>query len=253
MDEVQVSIEDGISIIAINRPDAKNAVNLAVARGIADAVDDLDRRDDLRVAILTGNGGCFCAGMDLKAFLRGEVGRIEGRGFAGFTERPPRKPIIAAIEGFALAGGLELALACDLIVAARNARLGLPEVKRGLVANAGGLVRLPRQVPSRIAMELVLTGDPMSVEALAGFGLINRVVEPGTAVAEALNIARSIAANAPMAIRISKEVIGRSPDWPSAELFQRQREITAPVFTSSDAREGATAFAEKRKPVWTGA
>ena len=253
MDEVQVSIDDGVCVIAINRPEAKNAVNLAVAQGLAAAVDELDRRDDLKVGILTGNGGGFCAGMDLKAFLRGEVGRIEGRGFAGFTERPPRKPIIAAVEGFALAGGLELALACDLIVAARDARLGLPEVKRGLVANAGGLVRLPRQVPIRIAMELVLTGEPMSVEALAGFGLINRVVEPGAAVGEALRIARSIAANAPMAVRVSKEVIGQSPDWPAAEMFRLQREITAPVFASSDAKEGAAAFAEKRKPVWTGA
>ncbi len=252
MDAVQVSIDEGVCTIAINRPESKNAVNLAVAQAIAQAVDELDRRDDLKVGILTGNGGTFCAGMDLKAFLRGEVGRVEGRGFAGFTEKPPRKPIIAAIEGFALAGGLELALACDLIVASRDARLGLPEVKRGLVANAGGLVRLPRQVPIRIAMELVLTGEPMPVEVLAGFGLVNRVVEPGTALREAMSLARSIAANAPMAVRVSKEVMSRSPDWPSADMFRLQREITAPVFTSADAREGATAFAEKRKPVWTG-
>ncbi len=252
MDEVKVTIEDGVSIIAINRPESRNAVNLAVARGIAAAVDELDARDDLRVGILTGNGGGFCAGMDLKAFLRGELGRIEGRGFAGFTERPPRKPTIAAVEGYALAGGLELALACDLIVASRTARLGLPEVKRGLVANAGGLVRLPRQAPMRLALELVLTGEAMSADALAGHGLINRVVEPGTALEAALGMARAIAANAPMAIRVSKEVITRSQDWAADDLFRLQREITAPVFASSDAREGAAAFAEKRKPAWTG-
>lgn len=252
MDEVRVTIEDGVSIIAINRPEARNAVNLAVARGIAAAVDDLDARDDLRVGILTGTGGGFCAGMDLKAFLRGERGRIEGRGFAGFTERPPRKPTIAAVEGYALAGGLELALACDLIVASRTARLGLPEVKRGLVANAGGLVRLPRQAPIRVALELVLTGEPMSADTLAGYGLINRVVEPGTALQAAMGMARAIAANAPMAVRVSKEVITRSQDWSIGDLFELQREMTAPVFASSDAREGAAAFAEKRQPAWTG-
>jgi len=252
MDEVQVSIDDGVCIVAINRPEAKNAINLAVARGIAAAVDEIDRREDVSVAVLTGNGGGFCAGMDLKAFLRGEPARIDGRGFAGFTESPPKKPIIAAVEGFALAGGLEIALACDLIVAARDARLGLPEVRRGLVANAGGMVRLPRQLPMRIAMELVLTGEPMSAERLASFGLINRVVEPGEALASAREMARMIAANAPMALKVSKEVIARSQDWSSAEMFALQREITAPVFTSNDAKEGATAFAEKRKPAWTG-
>ncbi|MBW7923162.1 MAG: crotonase/enoyl-CoA hydratase family protein [Burkholderiaceae bacterium] len=252
MNEVQVTIENGISVIAINRPEARNAVDLAVARGIAQAVDEIDARDDIRVGVLTGVGGGFCAGMDLKAFLRGEVGRIEGRGFAGFTERPPAKPMIAAVEGYALAGGLELALACDLIVASRTSRLGLPEVRRGLVANAGGLVRLPRQMPVRIAMELVLTGEPMAPETLAGFGLINRVVEPGQALDAALEMARTIAGNAPMAVRVSKEVVTRSGDWPSTEMFRLQRDITAPVFVSADAREGALAFAQKRAPAWSG-
>jgi enoyl-CoA hydratase len=252
MADVETSVEHGVCTITINRPEARNAVNLAVARGIAAAVDEVDRRSDIRVAVLTGAGGVFCAGMDLKAFLRGELARIDGRGFAGFTEAPPKKPIIAAIEGFALAGGLEIALACDLIVAARDAKLGLPEVKRGLVANAGGMVRLPRQVPLRIAMELVLTGEAVPAERLAGFGLVNRITAPGEALSTALDLARTIAANAPMSLRVSKEVLVKSQDWPSHEMFRLQREITAPVFNSNDAREGAAAFAEKRKPAWTG-
>lgn len=252
MADVETSVDNGVCIITINRPEARNAVNLAVARGIAAAVDDVDRRSDIRVAVLTGAGGVFCAGMDLKAFLRGELARIDGRGFAGFTEAPPKKPIIAAIEGFALAGGLEIALACDLIVAARDARLGLPEVKRGLVANAGGMVRLPRQVPLRIAMELVLTGEAVAAERLAGFGLINRIAAPGEALSTALDLARTIAANAPMSLRVSKEVLVKAQDWSSQEMFRLQREITAQIFTSNDAKEGAAAFAEKRVPAWTG-
>lgn len=252
MSELAVTINDGIAVITIDRPEARNAVNLAVAQGIAAAVDALDSRDDLRVGILTGAGGNFCAGMDLKAFLRGEVGRIEGRGFAGLVEAPPKKPLIAAIEGYALAGGFELALACDLIVASREAKFGLPEVKRGLVANAGGLVRLPRQIPVRIAMELALTGDMKTADEMAGYGLINRVVEAGAALDEARKLALAIAENGPLAVSVSKRVIQEAQDWRSNEMFRLQKEITAPVFTSADAREGATAFAEKRKPVWRG-
>ena len=157
--EVLVDVTDGIMTVTLNRPEAKNAANKALAVGVAAAMDKLDSDDSIRVAILTGAGGTFCAGMDLKAFVSGEMPMVEGRGFAGLTEATPRKPLIAAIEGYALAGGLELAISCDLIVAADNAKFGIPEVKRGLAAAAGGLMRLPRQIPSRVAMELAITGD----------------------------------------------------------------------------------------------
>jgi enoyl-CoA hydratase len=250
--EVLVELDAGILVVSINRPRVKNAINAAVAQGIAAAMDLLDERSDLRIGIITGVGDVFSSGMDLKAFLQGEVMKIKGRGLAGLTEAPPKKPLIAAVEGFALAGGFELALACDLIVASRQSKFGLPEAKRGLVANAGGLVRLPRQLPRRIAMELVLTGDPISAEKAASFGLINSIVEPGSALAAAMHLARRIAANGPLAISASKQVMVESQDWPSAELFERQSRITAPVFASADAREGATAFTEKRSPVWRG-
>lgn len=252
MSEVEMTVRDGIAIVTINRPDARNAVNLAVAQGIAGAMDELDRRDDLRVGVLAGAGGVFCSGMDLKAFLRGEVGRVEGRGFGGLTQAPPQKPLIAAVEGYALAGGFELALACHLIVAARDARFGLPEVKRGLVAAAGGLVRLPRQLPSRIALEIALTGDMFSAERLASFGLINRVVDPGKALDGAVELARAIAGNAPLAVKVSAQVMKEAQDWSSAEMFAKQHELAAPIMKSEDAREGAAAFAEKRQPVWRG-
>jgi enoyl-CoA hydratase len=250
--EVLVELDTGILVVSINRPRVKNAINAAVAQGIAAAMDLLDERSDLRIGIITGVGDVFSSGMDLKAFLQGEVMKIKSRGLAGLTEAPPKKPLIAAVEGFALAGGFELALACDLIVASRQSIFGLPEAKRGLVANAGGLVRLPRQLPRRIAMELVLTGDPISAEKAAGFGLINSIVEPGSALVAAMHLARRIAANGPLAIRASKQVMVESQDWPSAELFVRQSRITAPVFASAVAREGATAFTEKRSPVWRG-
>jgi enoyl-CoA hydratase len=252
MSEVEVRHADGVCIIAINRPEARNAVNFAVAQQLAAAIDELESRDELRIGILTGNGGSFCAGMDLKAFLRGEVGRVEGRGFAGLTERLPTKPLIAAVEGHVLAGGFELALACDLIVASRESSFGLPEVKRGLVPAAGGLLRLPRQLPYRIAMQLVLTGEPMKAAELAAFGLINKVVEPGTALEEALRMAKTVAQNGPLAIQACKKVLMAAPDWPLADMFPRQREITNPVFASDDAKEGARAFAEKRAPAWQG-
>jgi enoyl-CoA hydratase len=253
MAEVEVETAGGLMIVAINRPQARNAANRAVATTIAEAMDELDRRNDLRVAIITGRGGTFCAGMDLKAFLRGELARIDGRGFAGLTEALPRKPLIAAVEGHALAGGFELALACDLIVAAENAQFGLPEVKRGLVANAGGLLRLPRQLPFRVAMEFVLTGAVVSAPELRKFGLINRVVAPGQALPQAVQLAEVIIQNGPMAVAASKRVMLEALDWPTTEMFALQRAITAPIFASRDAQEGARAFAEKRAPVWQNA
>jgi len=252
MSEVLVEHIDGIVVITINRPEQRNAVNRAVSYGVCAAVDELDARDDLRVGILTGAGGNFCAGMDLKAFLRGEITRVEGRGILGIAMTPPRKPLIAAVEGYALAGGFEAALACDLLVASRSAQFGLPEAKRGLAAAAGGLLRLPRLIPPRIAMELALTGDLVSAERLERFGLINALVEPGQALEAAMALARRILANAPMSVAASKRVIVEQRDWSLAEMFARQAEITAPVLASEDAKEGAAAFAERRAAVWRG-
>jgi enoyl-CoA hydratase len=241
-----------VLLVTINRPDQRNAVNAAVAAGIAAAVEELDGAPELSVGVLTGAGKGFCAGMDLKAFVAGERPHVPGRGFAGIVERPPEKPLIAAIEGFAVAGGLEVALACDLIVAARGARLGIPEVKRSLVAAGGALMRLPRTLPRNLAMELALTGDPIDAERGYQLGLVNRLAEPGQALADALTLAETIAANGPLALAATKRVMAESADWPDQEFFERQSEIVTPVMTSEDAREGASAFAEKREPVWKG-
>jgi enoyl-CoA hydratase len=252
MSEVEFEVRDGVGVITINRPEARNAVNGAVAAQLAEITASIDTRADVRVAILTGAGGNFCSGMDLKAFLNREDVKPRGRGFAGMIRATIDKPMIAAIEGYALAGGFEIALACDLIVAASTARFGLPEVKRGLVANAGGLVRLPAQIPYRIAMELVLTGAMADAARMAALGLVNRVVPEGEALAEALRLAADISANGPLAVITSKRVMRDSRDWSSGEAFDRQDAYTAPVFASEDAREGARAFAEKRQPQWTG-
>ncbi len=241
-----------ILIITLNRPDQRNAVNAAVAQGVAAALDELDSDAGLTVGVLTGAGKGFCSGMDLKAFRDGERPHVEGRGFAGIVERAPEKPIIAAIEGFAVAGGLEVALACDLIVAARGARLGIPEVKRSLVAAGGALLRLPRTVPRNVATEMALTGDPVEAERAYELGLVNRLTEPGGALEAALELAERIAANGPLALAATKRVMVESADWPDDEFFARQRPIIDPVFNSEDAREGASAFAERRDPVWKG-
>jgi enoyl-CoA hydratase len=250
--EVLFDVRDGVATITINRPEARNAVNAAVALAIADATDQIDQRQDVAVAVLTGAGGSFSAGMDLKAFLRGENVKPYGRGLAGLTNAKIRKPLIAAVEGYALAGGFEMALACDLIVASETSKFGLPEVKRGLVANAGGLVRLPRHLPYRVALEMVLTGDMVSAQFLQSHGLVSRVAPEGGALEAAMVLARSIAANGPLATAVSKQVMQEQQDWPSTELFARQDVYTLPVFKSNDAREGASAFAEKRQPVWSG-
>ncbi len=243
---------DGVLLITLNRPEARNAVNAAVAQGIAAALDRLDGDDELRAGILTGAGSAFCAGMDLKAFVAGERPHVEGRGFAGLVERPPRKPLIAAIEGYAVAGGFEVALACDLIVAARDARLGIPEVKRGLVAAGGALIRLPKRIPYHLAMELALTGEMIGAERAHAIGIVNRLAEPGGAVDAARELAAEIAGNGPLAVDASKRILAAAVDWSEAEAWDRQRNIAGPVYVSEDAREGATAFAEKRPPVWRG-
>jgi enoyl-CoA hydratase len=243
---------EGVLLITLNRPDMRNAVNLPLAEGIAAALDELDGEDSLSVGVLTGAGKGFCAGMDLKAFVTGERPWVGDRGFAGIVRRASVKPLIAAIEGFAVAGGLEVALACDLIVAARGAKLGIPEVKRSLVAAGGALLRLPRSLPYGVAMELALTGDPILAERAFELGLVNRLAEPGGAVEVALGLAAEISANAPLALIASKRILQEQGDWSAAEMWEAQTAISEPVFTSEDAREGAIAFAEKRPPVWRG-
>jgi enoyl-CoA hydratase len=250
--ELSVEVDGGVAVITIDRPQARNAVNEAVARGIAAAIDELDPRPDVVAMVLTGAGGTFCAGMDLKGFLTGENAAAGGRGFAGITGRPPVTPIVAAVEGYALAGGFEIALACDLIVASEEAIFGLPEVTRGLVAAAGGLFRLPRRVPYHLAMEIALTGGHVSAARLHQAGLISALVPAGEALGAARALATKVAANAPLAVAATKRIIVESADWPSGEAFDRQNAISGPVFTSADAREGAAAFAQKRPPVWRG-
>lgn len=240
-----------ILIITINRPEAKNSINAAASNGLAAAMDVLDEDPGLSVGVLTGAGGSFCAGMDLKAFARGENVAVKGRGL-GFTERPPVKPLIAAVEGYALAGGTELALATDLIVAARNSAFGIPEVKRGLVAAGGGLLRLPQRIPYAIAMELALTGENLPAERAHELGLVNVLAEPGHALEEAIALAERITANGPLAVAATKKVIVESRGWSPEDQWREQAAIIMPVFASKDAKEGAVAFAEKRPPNWTG-
>lgn len=253
-DEQAVLTERRGNVLAItlNRPDARNSVNAELAQGVAAALEELDGEDALAVGVLTGAGKGFSAGMDLKAFVRGESPYVGDRGFAGIAQRGSKKPLIAAIEGFAVAGGLEIALACDMVVAARGAKLGVPEVKRGLVAAGGALLRLPRRIPYHVAMEMAMTGDPISAERGYEVGLVNRLADPGGALDAALALAEAVAPNAPLALAASKRIVAEAPGWPDEELWERQGEIAGPVAVSEDAREGATAFAEKRDPAWKG-
>ncbi|MGH3304001.1 MAG: crotonase/enoyl-CoA hydratase family protein [Streptosporangiaceae bacterium] len=252
MPAVLTDVSGGVAVITINRPEARNAVNGEVARGIAEAVDELDASTDVQVLILTGAGGTFSAGMDLKGFLSGDSPAFGDRGFGGIVQHPPVKPVIAAVEGYALAGGFELVLACDLVVASEEARFGLPEVRRSLVAGAGGLLRLPKRIPYHLAMEIALTGEHYPASRLQQAGLVNRLVPAGQALAAAKELAGRVALGGPLALAATKRVVVESVDWPAAEAFQRQGEIITPVFLSADAREGAMAFAEKRTPVWKG-
>lgn len=251
-DVVLVDTANGVMTITLNRPKAKNAVNKALAEAVSAAIDELEANDELRVAIVTGADGTFCSGMDLKAFVTGELPIVEGRGFGGLTEYTASKPLIAAVEGYALAGGFELAISCDLVVAADDSKFGIPEVKRGLAAAAGGLAKLPKQIPPRIAMELALTGDFISAQRAYDLGLINQVVPAGTAVDAARALAEKIAANGPLAVAASKQVVASAQDWNTANMFSEQMKLIQPVLTSKDAIEGAMAFAEKRAPNWQG-
>jgi len=251
-DELLIDRQDGILVLTFNRPEAKNAMTLALSKAMAQALDELDADPTLSVAVVTGAGGTFCSGMDLKGFLRGERPSVPGRGFGGLTQKSPRKPLIAAVEGYALAGGFEAMLACDLIVASKAAKFGVPEVKRGLVASAGGLMRLPGRIPYHVAMQYALTGDFMTAERAYALGLVNELVEPGQALEGALKLAKAVTANGPLAVQVSKRIVQESRDWTEAEMWEKQGPIAGPVFESEDAKEGSRAFAEKRAPVWTG-
>ncbi len=244
--------QGNVLIITINRPEVRNAVNGAVAEGIGTGLELLDDDPELTVGIITGAGGYFCAGMDLGAFVKGERPWYGDRGFAGIAQRAARKPLIAAIEGFAVAGGMEIALSCDMIVAAKGAKMGIPEAKRSLVAAGGALLRLPRRMPYHLVMELALTGDPLPSDRFHELGVVNRLAEPGSALDVALELAETIAKNGPLAVVASKQVIEQQQDWSREEMWAKQGELVGPVMTSEDAKEGSLAFKEKRDPVWQG-
>lgn len=241
-----------VLVLTLNRPEAKNAFNAAMSQALSDALDRFEADSALRVAVLTGAGGSFSAGMDLKALLKGERSASEARGGFGIMSKPPNKPIIAAVEGYAVAGGLELALCCDLIVATESTKMGLPEVKRGLVAVGGGLFRLPRRIPYHMVMELALTGDTHPAARFAQLGLVSQVVSDGQALAAALALAERIAANAPLSLAATKQIVRESYAWTEQDAWKAQHKLAAPALRSKDAMEGARAFAEKRAPVWRG-
>jgi len=249
---VHTKEDDGVLVITIDRPEVRNAVDGATARALAEAFDHLDARDDLAVGVLTGAGGTFSAGMDLKAFAAGDTPVISGRGFAGLTRCQLRTPLIAAVEGWALGGGTEMALACDLIVAAQDATFGQPEVRYGLVPAEGGIVRLPERIPRNIAMEIVLTGEPLPAARAEQLGLVNHLTPPGQALNQAMDLAHRIANNAPLAVAAIKREVSERTAYDDQDAFRQQDQIIAPVLASQDAQEGAHAFAEKRSPHWQG-
>jgi enoyl-CoA hydratase len=244
--------DNGVLTITINRPAQKNAINREVAVQLAAALDELDADPTLSVGVLTGAGGTFSAGMDLKAFAGGQTPILPGRGFGGLTQAVVRKPLIAAVEGWALGGGFEMVLACDLIVAAQNAKFGLPEVKRGLIAGEGGVIRLPQHIPYHVALKVLLTGEPLAAVDAQQYGLVSKLTEPGAALAGAQRLARRIAVNAPLALAKVKAVLRDTQGLNDAAAFARQSEDAHSLLDSEDAHEGALAFAEKRAPVWQG-
>jgi enoyl-CoA hydratase len=252
MPDILVEQRGAVLIVTINRPGQRNAVNPLMSQAMGEAFGRLDDTRSLAVAVIQGAGGNFSAGMDLKAFARGERMQAGGRGFGGIVAMPPRKPVIAAVEGWAVGGGFEIVLACDLVVAGQGARFGLPEVRRGVAARGGGAFRLPRRVPYAIAMETLLTGESLDVRRAERYGLVNRVVPAGEALEGALELAQAITANAPLSVTATKRVLVESADWPADDSFDLQRKYFDPVFASWDAQEGAAAFRDKRPPAWQG-
>ena len=246
--EVLTEVRGRVLVVTLNRPDARNAIDTPLGQALVSATQRLDEDDGLSLGVLTGAGRGFSAGMDLKAFAR------EGppRGFAEFLQRGSEKPLVAAVEGFALAGGLEIALACDLIVAARGVPLGIPEAKRGLFAAGGALLRLPRRVGYGKAMQLALTAEPLPAEEAHAIGLVDVLAEPGAALATALELAERIARNAPLSLALSKRLLRGVQGRTEEEFWAFQGRDAATVFASEDAREGALAFAQKREPTWRG-
>lgn len=242
------------AVVKINRPDARNAVNADVAQGIEAAIDKIEADDGIWVGILTGEPPVFCAGADLKEINAGRAGSLatERGGFGGIVQRERAKPIIAAVDGPALAGGTEIVLACDLVVASTTATFGIPEVKRSLVAAGGGLFRLGRKLPFNLAMELALTGDPIAAQQAHSHGLVNRLVEPGKALDGAIALAEQICANAPVAVRESRKVVLAATNAPDDVGWKMSIEGMAAAMSSEDFSEGLTAFIEKRPPQWKG-
>jgi enoyl-CoA hydratase len=251
-DPVLVERRGRVQLVTLNRPEIRNAVDLEMTKLVAGALDELDAEADLVAGVVTGAGGFFSAGMDLKAFARGEFPAVPVRGFAGITQKSSDKPLVAAIEGPALAGGFEIAVACDLLVAGESATFGVPEVRRGLVAVAGALKQLGRRIPRGVAKEMALTGQPITAQRAYELGLVNRVVPDGEALDAALELAETIAANAPLAVVATKAVLDGQDAWHGDDFWAKQGEIAGPVIISADAREGAVAFAEKRDPAWQG-
>jgi enoyl-CoA hydratase len=247
-DAVLTDVRDSVLVITLNRPDAVNAIDTDMARGLLDAVQRLDSERGLAVGVLTGAGRGFCSGLDLKAFAASGP----PKGLARFLKAGSIKPLIAAIEGVALAGGLEIALTCDLLVAARDARFGIPEARVGLFAAGGALFRLPQRIPYGIALEMALTGAPVSAEEAHGYGLVNRLTESGSALGEALEMASRIAANAPLSLRATKLLMRQALALPESEFWDVQLSYVNDVFQSNDAKEGAAAFAHRRRPEWSG-
>ncbi|MFM8848728.1 MAG: crotonase/enoyl-CoA hydratase family protein [Actinomycetota bacterium] len=258
-DIVTYSSEGRIGLITLNRPEARNAVNGDVARGVEAAIDQLEADDSVWVGILTANTEgqdkpVFCAGADLKAINSGQAGDLNTKrgGFAGFVYRERRKPIIVAVDGLATAGGCEIVLAADLVIATTRSAFGLAEVKRNLIAGAGGLFRLPRAIGQAAAMEAILTGEPIPAERAYHLGLISRLVEPGQALAEARRLAGQITASAPLAVYASRQVVLAAAYETDENLKKLTNTLFAGVMASEDTKEGLTAFIEKRPPNWTG-
>lgn len=252
-DALLLERREGVLIITINRPRRRNAIDLPTAEALARALDQLDESRDLAAGVLTGAGGFFSAGMDLKAYAEtGERPITKTRGGFGIFRRPPVKPLVAAVDGAVMGGGFELALACDLIVAGTNARFAVPEVKRGLVAAGGGAIKLARRLPHHLALELLLTGDPIDAARAHELGLVNRLVPSDQVLSTALELAQAIARNAPLAVIATKRIVEETRVLASDDALEAQERITKPVRESHDAREGARAFAEKRDPIWQG-